>query len=84
MMLTPDIEKKVADLVQEALAKDEPPGLDENLIDSYGADSLDTVEIVLAVEEEFEIEIPDSDFDALDTVRKIAAVVDMRVNCAAA
>lgn len=83
-MLTPDIEKKVADLVQEALGKDEPPGLDENLIDSYGADSLDTVEIVLAVEEEFEIEIPDSNFDDLDTVRKLAALVDQRINGVAA
>ena len=82
-MQTEAIETKVVELVKEALNSDQPLDLDRNLID-YGADSLDTVEIVLAVEEEFGIELPDDLIDGLDTARKIAATVDKIVNVAAA
>ena len=42
---------------------------DTNLIDDLGADSLDTVELVMALEEEFEIEIPDEDAEKVRTVQ---------------
>ena len=40
----------------------------KHFIDDLGADSLDTVELVMAFEEEFEIEIPDEDAEKLETV----------------
>ncbi|MCX5800394.1 MAG: acyl carrier protein [Candidatus Eisenbacteria bacterium] len=42
---------------------------DASFIDDLGADSLDTVELVMALEEEFDIEIPDEDAEKLRTVR---------------
>lgn len=82
--MTPqEIEQKVAELVQEAIGGAKPPEPDQNLFD-YGADSLDTVEIVLSVEEEFGIQIPDETLDDADTVRKIAALVDQIANACAA
>ena len=43
---------------------------DASFIDDLGADSLDTVELVMAFEEEFDIEIPDEDAENLTTVGK--------------
>jgi acyl carrier protein len=40
---------------------------DASFVDDLGADSLDTVELVMAFEEEFEVEIPDDDFDKFTT-----------------
>ena len=42
---------------------------DARIIDDLGADSLDVVELVMAAEEEFEIEIPDEEAEKLDTVK---------------
>ncbi len=44
-----------------------------SFIDDLGADSLDTVELIMALEEEFDLEIPDEDAEALTTVK---AVID--------
>ncbi len=41
---------------------------DANFVEDLGADSLDTVELVMAFEEEFEIEIPDEDAEEMQTV----------------
>lgn len=49
---------------------------DSNIITDLGADSLDTVELVMAVEEHFPIEIPDSDMEAIGTVADLVALVD--------
>ena len=43
--------------------------LEASFIDDLGADSLDTVELVMAFEEEFEIEIPDEEAEAIQTVK---------------
>ncbi|MBD3183251.1 acyl carrier protein [Candidatus Poribacteria bacterium] len=44
---------------------------DASFIDDLGADSLDTVELVMAFEEEFDIEIPDEDAEKIRTVRDV-------------
>ncbi|MBI6545966.1 MAG: acyl carrier protein [Cyanobacteria bacterium NC_groundwater_1444_Ag_S-0.65um_54_12] len=44
---------------------------DANFQEDLGADSLDTVELVMALEEEFEVEIPDEDAEKLTTVSKV-------------
>ena len=55
-----DIEQRVKKIVAEQLgvAEDEIK-LESSFVDDLGADSLDTVELVMALEDEFEIEIPD-------------------------
>ena len=64
-----EIQQKVIDLIVDQLGVDaDSVTLDANFIDDLGADSLDTVELVMAFEEEFDIEIPDEDAEKLETV----------------
>lgn len=68
----------IADKIKEAII--DKLGVEESqitpeasFIDDLGADSLDTVELIMALEEEFDLEIPDEDAEALTTVK---AVID--------
>ena len=64
-----DIAQRVKDQVVENLGVDaEKVTEDANFVDDLGADSLDTVELVMALEEEFGIEIPDSEAEKMNTV----------------
>ena len=64
-----EIQQKVIDLIVDQLGVDaDSVTLDANFIDDLGADSLDTVELVMAFEEEFDIEIPDEDAEKLEAV----------------
>jgi acyl carrier protein len=47
-----------------------------SIVDDLGADSLDVVEIVMALEEEFEVEIPDEDAEQIKTVQQIVDYID--------
>ena len=68
-----DITDRVKKIVVEHLNVDESKVSDEaSFIDDLGADSLDTVELVMAFEEEFEIEIPD---DAAETIQTFGDAV---------
>ena len=51
-----------------------------SFIDDLGADSLDTVELVMAFEEEFDIEIPDEDAEKLTTVGKAKEYLEKRLS----
>ncbi len=51
-----------------------------SFVDDLGADSLDTVELVMAFEEEFDIEIPDDDAEKLTTVGKAMEYLDKRLS----
>jgi acyl carrier protein len=65
-----DIEQKVKSIVAEQLGvKIEEISSDSSFVDDLGADSLDTVELVMALEEEFETEIPDDDAEKITTVQ---------------
>ena len=56
------VEEKVKEIIVDQLGVDENQVKPEaSFIDDLGADSLDTVELVMALEEEFDIEIPDGD-----------------------
>ena len=69
-----DIENRVKKIVVEHLGVDEDKVNDAaSFIDDLGADSLDTVELVMAFEEEFEIEIPD---DAAEKIQTIKDAID--------
>ena len=64
-----DIEAKVKEIIVEQLGVEEGQVNSEaSFIDDLGADSLDTVELVMAFEEKFDIEIPDEDAEKMRTV----------------
>jgi acyl carrier protein len=64
------IEEKVRKIISEQLGIDEDEVTPEaSFIDDLGADSLDTVELVMAFEEEFHIEIPDEDAEKIAKVQ---------------
>ena len=63
------VEERVKKIVAEQLgAKDEDVTNAASFVDDLGADSLDTVELVMALEEEFETEIPDEEAEKITTV----------------
>jgi acyl carrier protein len=64
------IEEKVKDIIVKQLGVSESEVTSEaSFINDLGADSLDTVELVMAFEEEFGIEIPDEEAEKLETVQ---------------
>ncbi len=64
------IEAKVKEIIVEQLgANEEDVVAGASFIDDLGADSLDTVELVMALEEEFGVEIPDEDAENIKTVQ---------------
>jgi acyl carrier protein len=68
--LMSSIEKRVKEIVAEQLGVDESQVTNEaSFMDDLGADSLDTVELVMALEEEFDIEISDENAEKIQTVQ---------------
>jgi acyl carrier protein len=68
-----DYEKRVKDIIVEQLDLDVDVSELNNsssFVDDLGADSLDTVELVMALEEEFDCEIPESEADKITTVQQ--------------
>ena len=66
------ISAKVKDIIVEQLGVDpEKVKAEASFIDDLGADSLDIVELVMAMEEEFDLEIPDEDAEKLKTVNDV-------------
>ena len=65
------IEERVKKIVVEQLGvKEDEVTANSSFVDDLGADSLDTVELVMALEEEFETEIPDEDAEKITTVQQ--------------
>jgi acyl carrier protein len=65
------IEERVKKIVIEQLGVTEDEvTIEASFVDDLGADSLDTVELVMALEEEFETEIPDEDAEKITTVQE--------------
>ena len=66
-----NIEQRVKKIVAEQLGVNESEiKTDSSFVDDLGADSLDTVELVMALEEEFECEIPDEEAENITTVQQ--------------
>ena len=75
------IEQQVKAIVAEQLGvKEEEVTNDASFVDDLGADSLDTVELVMALEEEFETEIPDEDAEKITTVQQAIDYITERRN----
>jgi acyl carrier protein len=73
------IEQQVKSIVAEQLGvKEDEVTNDASFVDDLGADSLDTVELVMALEEEFETEIPDEDAEKITTVQQAIDFVNAR------
>jgi acyl carrier protein len=73
--------EKVNSIIVEKLGVDDSTSLvpEANLLDDLGADSLDVVELVMALEEEFNIEVPDEDVESIRTIGDIVQYVGARI-----
>ena len=75
------VEEKVIEIIIDQLGVDEKQVKTEaSFIDDLGADSLDTVELVMALEEEFDIEIPDEDAEKIATVQNAVDYIKDQTN----
>lgn len=75
------VDEKVKDIISEQLGvKKEEIKPESSFIDDLGADSLDTVEVVMALEEEFGIEIPDEDAEKITTVGESIKYIDDKLS----
>jgi acyl carrier protein len=74
------VEERVKKIIAEQLGVEEDEVTPEaHFVEDLGADSLDTVELVMALEEEFEIEIPDEDAEKILTVGKALEYIKEKV-----
>ena len=68
---------KIKEIIIDKLGVDESKISDDSkFIDDLGADSLDTVELIMQFEEEFNIEIPDEDAETITTVGKAVSYIE--------
>jgi len=75
------LEEQVTHLVAEQLGvKEEEVTADASFVDDLGADSLDTVELVMALEEAFECEIPDEEAEKITTVQQAIDYIKERAS----
>lgn len=78
------IEQRVKNIIVEQLGvKEEEVTQEASFVDDLGADSLDTVELVMALEEEFEMEIPDEDAEKITTVKQAMDYIEANLKEAA-
>ncbi|MCA3243996.1 MAG: acyl carrier protein [Alphaproteobacteria bacterium] len=75
--MTQEIAPRVKALIAENLGVDAAKVVEEaHFVDDLGADSLDTVQLVMALEEEFGLEIPDGDAEKITTVKAAIGYVE--------
>ncbi|MCY3550849.1 MAG: acyl carrier protein [Candidatus Poribacteria bacterium] len=73
-------QERLIEIIAKQLGVDEDNVTpDSSFMEDLGADSLDTVELVMALEEEFDIEIPDSDAEKIQTVQDALSYLDEHV-----
>ena len=71
--------EKIKSIVADQLGVDEDQVTeDASFIDDLGADSLDTVELIMAFEEEFDVEIPDEDAQKINTVKDVIEYIESK------
>ena len=76
-----NVADRVKKIVVEQLGvKEEEVSAESSFVDDLGADSLDTVELVMALEEEFECEIPDEDAEKITTVQQAIDYISNHLN----
>ena len=78
--MSDSIQSRVQDLVAEQLGLDRSDLVSgANILDDLGADSLDVVELVMAIEETFGLEVPDEEIEALRTIGDVEKYVASRL-----
>lgn len=78
--MSDNVKDKVRSIIVEQLGVDDKEVTETaSFIDDLGADSLDTVELVMAFEEEFELEIPDEDAEDIQTVADAVKYISAKV-----
>ena len=76
-----NVEQRIKKIVAEQLGVNEADVKSESsFVDDLGADSLDTVELVMALEEEFECEIPDEQAEKINTVQQAIDYINSNSN----
>ncbi len=75
-----ELEKVKAILVEQLGIDEEDITLESNLYDDLQADSLDLAEMMMALEEEFDIEIPDDDAEKIKTVNDVVKYIKEKTN----
>lgn len=73
-----DIEEKVKKIILEHISKDVEKFNSSSKLSEHGIDSLDAVEIIMAAEEEFGIEIPDEDAQKMETMEQIVEYINSK------
>ncbi|MDD7182280.1 MAG: acyl carrier protein [Peptostreptococcus porci] len=70
--------ERIREIISEQLNIENPETLkmDTNLLEDLDADSLDAVEIIMNIEEEFEIKIPDEEIDNVKTIGDIISLIE--------
>jgi len=75
------VESKIKTIIAEQLGvKPEEVTPNASFVDDLGADSLDTVELIMALEEEFNVEIPDEDAEKMKTVGDAIKYIEEKTN----
>ncbi len=75
------VESKIKSIIAEQLGvKPEEVTPNASFVDDLGADSLDTVELIMALEEEFNIEIPDEDAEKMKTVGDVIKYIEEKAS----
>ncbi|WP_258111416.1 acyl carrier protein [Alicyclobacillus sp. SP_1] len=79
-MTREEIQNRIAKVITAQLQMSEDSiQPDSHFVDDLGADSLDLTELVVAFEDEFNLEIPDSDFNHVTTVRGVVDYLEKRI-----
>ena len=79
-METEEIFEKVKTVIVEQLGIDESSvRMDSSFLDDLGADSLDIVDLIMALEEEFGLEIPDEDVEKIVTVKDVVEYISENI-----
>lgn len=79
------IEERVKKIVVEQLGvKDDEVTTEASFVNDLGADSLDTVELVMALEDEFDMEIPDEEAEKITTIKEAIVYIEAHLKTAQA
>ena len=75
------VEERIREIIVEQLGVSADEAVNEaSFIDDLGADSLDIVELVMAIEEEFGIEVPDEDAERMQSIGDVISYVQEKTN----
>lgn len=79
--MSAEIQERICEIIAEQLSQDKEEVVPEaSFIDDLGADSLDLVELVMHMEEEFDVEIPDEEAENIRTVQDAINYVKQHLN----